>query len=229
MPTAERTRKSPEQTNDVQLRKKRYSENKKRTEQEEKNKRKEEIKDKQILNRRLSFLTNLIYSNGYDMKRIAQKIGTTQQALSWNFSVKDNCRLSLAQKIVDALGYSLHVKLKHDKDLRKPTVKEISGTNDGVRFVMEGNATQEIRAVNPKMPYYVNECTPDKRMHWLAEYLPTLATPITELCKSCEMDLSSLRYIFVKDDIKISQIFQIAKATGAEISWIINHKQNTQR
>ena len=65
-------------------------------------------------------------------------------------------------------------------------------------------------------------------MYWLAQYIQSINLPIVELMARCEIDPTSLKYIFVKDDIKISQIYKIAKGTEGEISWKVNLKGNSK-
>lgn len=226
MPTSQREKGTEKKTRILQQKKDKYKKNKQLAEQRARLKRKQEKADNAINDRRLSFLTNIIYSRGYNMKRIAEMIGTTQQAMSWCFSVKDDCRLSFAEEILGVLGLKLSVLMKSDGKIPAEPLpeEELKGMNNGVRFSLEGDIAKTIQRINPKMPDYVNECTADKRMYWLAKFLPTVNIPITEMMKRCDFDLSSLRYIFIKDDIKISQIFKIAKGTGADIIWNISNK-----
>ena len=225
MPTTERPKSGAEKTRELQQMTENYRANKRLKEQKEREKRKLERQFNSVQDRKLAFLTNIIYSSGLDMKKVAAKIGTTQQALSWCFSVKDDCRLSRAEEIVNAVGYKLQVSIKKGQNNAPAKVEtKLTGNNNGVRFTIEGADAGKIINYNPKMPEYVNLCPSGARMYWLAQYLPSVGTSITEMMNNCELDLTSLRYIFVKDDIKISQIFQIAKGTGGEIVWKITKK-----
>ena len=225
MPTTERQKSGAGKTRELQQMTEKYRANKRLKEQNERKKREEERQTNTVQDRKLAFLTNIIYSSGLDMKKVAAKIGTTQQALSWCFSVKDDCRLSRAEEIVNAVGCKLQVTIKKGQNSALAIVEtKLTGNNNGVKFSIEGSEAGKIHKCNPKMPEYVNLCPSGARMYWLAQYLPSVGTPITEMMNDCELDLSSLRYIFAKDDIKISQIFQIAKGTGGEIVWKITKK-----
>ena len=204
--------------------KQRYQRNKTEKEKAARKKRREEVANNDTSNRRLSFLTNIFHATGYNMNKVAKLTGTTQQAMSWYFSVKDDCRLSQAEGFLKAIGLSLGVSIvRSDKPGNKINLIEKKfGSNSGVKFTIEGNFADSVKWTNPKMPAYVNDCTKDKRMYFLAVYLPTVGLGITEIMNRSEIDMTSLRYIFVQDDIKISQIFDIAKATGGEIKWEIN-------
>ena len=203
-----------------------YRANKRLKEQNERKKREEERQTNTVQDRKLAFLTNIIYSSGLDMKKVAAKIGTTQQALSWCFSVKDDCRLSQAEQFLNVIGYSLKVEIINQKTTVKKTQRPINeGENQGVRFRIEGDFEDVLRWNGRSRPNYLEKCTPNTRMYWLAQYILQLNEPITELMSQCEIDLSSLRYIFTKDDIKISQIFQIARTTKGQINWKVNKIQ----
>lgn len=220
LPKEERMKETPE------ARKERYLKNKKENESQARLQRRKEVADNETSNRRLSFLSNIFHATGYSKNQIAKLCGTTQQAMSWYFSVKDDCRLSQAEAFLDAIGLKLTAILSKDSKGKPPVDlgDKKYGKNSGVKFSIEGDFSEAIKWTNPKMPSYVNDCTPDKRMYFLATYLPTVGLGITEMMERCEIDLTSLRYIFVQDDIKISQIFSIAKGTGGEIKWKVDKK-----
>lgn len=204
-------------------RRQRYTQSRREIEKAARAQRKKEQEENTLQNRRLSFLTNLIYAYGYNYSQIAKLVGTTEQAMSWFFSVKDDCRLSQAEVFLEAIGLELGVSIVGKKPINLD--KQLNGEISGVKYTIEGDILSSMKKIHPKMPDYVNNSTPGDRMYFLAQYLPTVGLPITELANRCDMDLSSLRYIFLKDDIKISRIYAIAKATGGEIVWRINEKK----
>lgn len=210
----------------LEQRKARYAKTKKETDQRERENRKREIEENRVTDRRLSFLINIFKTLGYTQAKIAELVGTTQQAMSWYFSVKDDCRLSQAEQFLNVIGYSLKVEIINQKTTVKKTQRPINeGENQGVRFRIEGDFEDVLRWNGRSRPNYLEKCTPNTRMYWLAQYILQLNEPITELMSQCEIDLSSLRYIFTKDDIKISQIFQIARTTKGQINWKVNKIQ----
>ena len=207
----------------LEERKERYAKTKKETDRRERDNRKKEVEENRVADRRLSFLKSIFKTLGYTQAKIAELIGTTQQAMSWYFSVKDDCRLSQAEEFLKVIGYSLKVEIKNKKRIVKKTPISLNeGQNQGVRFRIEGDFKDLLRWSGRPKPYYLEKCSPDARMYWLAQYILLLNEPITQLMQRCEIDMSSLRYIFTKDDIKISQIFQIAGKTDGQISWKVN-------
>jgi len=210
-------------TETPEQRKARYRQNQKNREAHVRAERKREIAENNTANRRLSFLTNIITATGHNKNDIAKAIGTTQQAMSYYFSVKDDCRLSMAKTILDVIGLTLDVEIRKGGTKKiLELAKKIEGTNSKVKFTIETPVEYKARWVNPQMPDYVNNCTPDKNLYFLALYLPTCGMPITNLMKKCGIQMASLSYMFNKDDMKISQIFKIAKATGGEIVWKVD-------
>ena len=203
-------------------RKARYRENKRTKETRERAARRREVAENRTVNRRLSFLSSIIRASGLTLTQVSRMCGMSQQSISWIFSVVDDCALSKAEKILDAIGIRLSVMIKRDGRVPVILAGRESGINDGVKFRIEGNLASAVRLTSPKMPAYVNSCIPEDRMYFLATYLPTCGMRITDLMTACDIDMSSLRYIFDHDDIKISQIFDIARATGGVIIWKID-------
>ncbi len=204
----------------------RYRQNKKNKEQEEREKRREEKLANKASDRRLVFLVNVFQTLGYTTKKVGEIAGISQQLLSWYFSVKDDCRLSVAQHLMDSIGYNLGVKFKKE-DTEIVTIdlgNKKEGNNNGVRFTIEGDIQKDLKWKNPYIPAFIQECNKSKRMNFLANYFTSLKLGVLEFCQACGMDPTSLRYIFMKDDCRISQIFDIAKGTGGEIIWEINRK-----
>lgn len=205
----------------------RYRQNKKNKEQQERGKRKEEKLTNKASDRRLAFLINVFQTLGYSTKRVGVLAGVSQQLLSWYFSVKDDCKLSMAQRLMEAIGYNLGVKFKkgNTEIVTLDLGNKKEGNNNGVKFTIEGDLQKDLKWKDPYIPAYIQECDKNKRMNFLANYLTSLKMGVVEFCKACGIDPTSLRYIFDMDDCKISQIFKIAKGTGAEIVWEIKRKK----
>lgn len=218
LPKEERQKETAEQ------RKERYAENKRKKEALARQQRREEMSENETANRRLSFLANIFKATGHNYSDIAKLCNTTQQSMSWIFSVMDDCRLSQAEQFLRVIGLDLKVELtnknKQNKEFSLEDKKE--GVNSGVHYTIQGDINEILKWTNPKMPDYINECSKDKRMYFLAKYIPNVGMNITELTERFGIEMTSLRYIFQKDDIKISKIFDIARATDAEITWKVN-------
>ena len=197
----------------------RYSRQRKENERLAREARKREIRENRRSDRRLFFIIKTISSLRLTQKEIAARIGKTQQTLSWAFSVKDDCRLSLAQQIMNCMGYSLGVWIK--RDAPKNSIKDRrSGCNKGTVFVIEGEIVEDYPF--KRFPDYIRNCNPDRRLYFLAEYLMEIGDGTKEITRKTNLDLTSIRHMFMQDDVKISQIFNIARRTGGVIVWTIN-------
>lgn len=207
-------------------RKERYRKNKQESLKKDRENRKKEIEENRVPDRRLSFLQNVFKTLGYTQAKIAELTGTTQQALSWYFSVKDDCRLSQAERFLDVIGYTLKVNIRNPQKQPKIETKTPNeGQNKGVKFHIQGDFAEMASWNGRPKPAYLENCQREARMFWLAQYIQSLNEPITEMMRRCGIDLTCLRYIFVKDDIKISQIFKIASGTDGQIYWNITKKK----
>ena len=207
----------------------RYRKNKQIKDNADRLKRKEELDEGHADERRLAFIADIFQTLNYSFYAISKRTDFSQQSLSWMFSVKDDCRLSQAEKLLDSVGYSLAVELKTDRNILKiNTAPSTSRSISGVKVNIVGDFAKLIRRGGYKKPSIVLSCQPTARMYWLAQYIQSINLPIVELMARCEIDPTSLKYIFVKDDIKISQIYKIAKGTEGEISWKVNLKGNSK-
>ena len=182
----------------------------------DKSERKKEKEENRENERRLAFLHTLIKSRGLTLKAVAEKLGVTQQLLTWIFSVRDDCRLSMAQNIAAVIGYRLEIEFtRYPVLLSDTSFQSCNGVSVRVQIDQDDII---LGRVNP-LPEYVRNCKPGDRMYFLACYIDGMNMPITKLCQSMETDMSSIRYIFINDDIKVSKLFQIAQSTGGKITW----------
>lgn len=202
----------------------RYKEKKKQNEKRARELRKQEKLQNAENKRRLYFLAKTVKALGYNYKQIALKMGLTQQTMTWIFSVKDDCKLSMAENILDAIGFNLGVEIKNSNKKYISKEETTGGTESGVKYTIEGDIVSIQKELGQPMPEYIREINPEARMCFLADYFKSLGFRITDLSNKIEINLTGIRYIFVHDDIKISQIYQIAGKTGGEVIWKINKK-----
>ena len=210
-----------------QEKKLRYSQRKAEVAKRERELRAQEKRENRENDRRLAFLANTIRAMGYTKSEIAAKIGLTQQALSWIFSVKDDCKLSLAKEILDSIDLTLSVEIRKQEIAKTTSLKlqqNKSGKNQGVPFVIEGDIIDTPFGNTYSIPSYISKCPEDSNMYFLAKHIIESQVPTNEILKNTDLDYTGLRYIFTKDDIRISHIYQIARSTGGEIVWKINRK-----
>ena len=192
--------------------------------------RKKEKSEGRLDERRLAFLANIINAFGMTRVELAKRIQTTPQNLYYIFSVADDCTLSKAEKILEALGLTLKVEIKNDElekknRKRKPiqneytsagTVNKIIGNIPGF---ME-NGFQMPSALSDTIKNYPK----GERLTFLAEYL----VEVNQSMRSIERELSrsygtiAKKFAHGHNDIDISMIYEIANATGGEIHWIVN-------
>lgn len=209
----------------------RYAKTKKEKISELRKVRKQEKLDGNASNRRLSFMTNIFSAMGITYKDAGKLCGRTQQAMSYIFSVADDCKLTVAESILDALGLELKVAYKKD-DAKQQIInlgEKKTGKNDGVAFKIEGDFIGAQKWAREEMPQYMRNCQPGDRLYFLASYLPTTGMSITTISRLSGIEFTSFRLMFANDDIRISHIFNIAKATGAEIIWTVNKKKEAKK
>ena len=198
----------------------RYERQKKENTRKAREERKKEKEENRESDRRLFFLYKTLKTLGYTHKQIGKAIGVSEQSISWMFSVKDDCRLSMAQKILEHVGYNLQVKLNRKETPKISYLDAKGGNNNGVKFVIEGDIVE--KKTETRFPYYIQDCTPDKRLYFLAEYIKEITSSLPEISKKTNLEMTIIRYMFTQDDLKISQIYKIASRTDAEIVWKIN-------
>lgn len=200
----------------------RYRENKKKREASARAARRLEVAENRTKDRRLSFLVSIIVALGYTLTQVGRLCGISQQSISWIFGVADDCSLSKVEQLLRAVGAKLSVIIKRDGSAPPRSPMRKSGVNSGVKFKIAGRIADEVTLVNPKMPAYINSCSPENKLYFLAQYIPSCGMRITKFSAACGIKMTSLKRIFKQDDIKISQLFKIAKATGGVIVWKVD-------
>ena len=181
-----------------------------------KSERKKEKEENRENERRLAFLHTLIKSRGLTLKAVAERLGVTQQLLTWIFSIRDDCRLSMAQDIASAIGYRLTIELTKGTAMPRDSSFQSSG---GVSVRVQIDQEDIILGRANPLPEYIRNCKPEDRMYFLASYIDGINKPITKLCQTMRTDMSTLKYIFVNDDAKVAKLYEIAQTTGGKITW----------
>lgn len=208
-----------------------YTDNRNKKKKEMLQKRKNEKKNGATQNRRLAFIVNIMNAYGIKRPELAARMKCTPQSLYWIFSVTDDCTISKAEEMFDAMGLVFKVGLQ-----RKEKAKEIRQlqqldytTADGTVSRIVGNVPMIImKDPDPaNVPQYIKNYPSGKRLTFLARYLEECAMPITKLEDALGLSHGALRLTFIseRDDTDISKIYDIAKITKGEISWIIEQKE----
>lgn len=194
-------------------------------------KRKQEALNGTKQNRHLAFLYNVMVARGHNMSSLAKLMGCTQQSLHWIFNVRDDCKISRAEEILDALGLNLKVRLKRETDdnlqakMRIQELKEKKFNSNGVENSITGDFIELNEPVRPvKVPDYILNCPKDARLRFLADYFIDLEIGLKQFENMMGFSNSYLLAAITRDDMLISQVFTIAEKTGGQIVWEINRK-----
>ena len=192
-----------------------YQETKRQTERRKREQRRLEEAAGKTDERRLAFLVNIYRSLGYTQQSFAAACGVSPQLLNWYTSVTDDCQLSRLGQMLSSIGLHFGVKLDGGTDRGIPT----EGVGNGVKYRIEGSLAGMKQGTT--LPQYIVDCQPGARLHFLKRFIEDRHESAAEFARTVGIDLTSLRYYFVHDDMKVSALYKMAQATGAEIVWVI--------
>lgn len=202
--------------------KKEYGRTKRENEERKRAERRSENEEGRTEERRLAFLANIYKTLGYTQETFAEKCGISPQLMSWYMAVTDDCNLTRLEQMLGGVGLGVRVRLEGRTE--SPVRKE--GSGNGVRYRIEGSF-ENLRAPS-ELPGYVTACTPDKRLYFLREFIEGTRLSLAQFARRCGIDSTSIRYYFSRDDVKVSVLYKIAKANGADIVWSINPKDGKE-
>lgn len=186
--------------------------------------RKQEKAEGQTEERLLAFLDQIIRSCGYNHKTFAEKAGLTPQSVHWIFSVVDDCTLSKAEELLAAIGLTIRATLEPDKGA-KPQAKleKTTWQNDNVTMVIKGDIDSIAQKGNAyPYPDYIKNYPKEGRLYWLAKLIQDQGYNMTSFSKLIGYEPLSVRYWFNVDNLRISQLRDIARVTSMKIVWEIN-------
>lgn len=183
--------------------------------------RKQEKENGLIDTRRLAFLLYLMNSLGFTYVRLSKGIGCTSQNIHWIFSVRDDCMLSMVEKIAKAMGLSISVRLKKETQDPQRTVNFRDSNTASSLIIAEGILPQGIILCGHLAQEVLN-CPESSRLFFLANYLKSLGCGLRELERHCGYGRGTLTKVFRSNDIYVSKIYEIARATGAKIEWTVD-------
>lgn len=189
--------------------------------------RRQEKKEGKTNERLLAFLDEIIRACGYTHQTFAKKAGMTPQGVHWIFSVADDCTLSKAEEMLAALGLRLRVSLQSTKPGQKiPKMTKKFWQNGDVQMEISGNiggiAEQENTYPYPK---YIKDYPEDGRLKWMIDFIQQNHLNITQFARLIGYEPLTVRFWFTKDNLKISQIRDIARASGMKIVWKVEKAQ----
>lgn len=176
--------------------------------------------------RRLGFILDIANALGYNLKEFGALSGTSPQMMTWIFNVRDNCNLSKAREILAGAGLGLSVSIE-------TTHKSGATGAGGVR--MEVNTSVRRKTITTEPEWFRTLEDSSHPLHFLYDfYLQVSPANVTAFCRGCKIthddgtvtpfDTTSLRYYISKQDIPVSQIYNIAKSYEGKIIWNIMQK-----
>lgn len=203
-----------------------YVEAKRIKEVTERKKRKEEKIQGKMQDRLLAFLENLIKSHGYNHRTFAEKANTTAQSIYWIFSVKDDCDLTKVEEFLNVLDYDVRLELREvNKSAPKRKLDRTSFQSRDISIKIEGDIMTSVgKNNNYPTPEYIKNYPEDGRLHALAELICRDGYTLKEFSEITGIPAYTVRLIFTRDNIRVSQIAEIAKAFGLEIVWKLSKK-----
>lgn len=203
-----------------------YKKTKSERDAQDRSNRKEEKKQGKEQDRLLAFLEQIIKAHGYNHNTFAEKLNTTPQALYWIFSVKDDCDLKKVEQLLGALGYKVTLEFKEDtkaKAKARQTISKTAFQSNDISIRIEGDVIADVaKRNNYPVPEYIKNYPAEGRLHALVELFREGGHNLREFSDLTGIPAYSLRLIFTKDNIRVSQIATIAKAFAMEIVWKLN-------
>lgn len=172
--------------------------------------------------RTLDFLREIIKGKGMNMASFARATGISQQLVYHYLTVKDDMSLFTVQTLLRKIGIELDPELRKNKNTQqeKTTQEVVTVTNK--QYIIEGDPIliQE-RASVPK--YILNSIGTGKRLEFLAKELSQLKISEKELCTKLDIKRGMLIYVFEKDDLRISTLYNIAQKLNRTIIWKVKN------
>lgn len=174
--------------------------------------------------RRLAFIDNIVKAYGYTQVTLAKLLDCTPQNIYWIFSVRDDCAVSKAQEILGAMKLALRIELKR----KEPAINKAEKLNTAT---FQSNAVVnkikgEIPFINgtstSQVPDYVRDCPKDSRIRFLADFLIENNYSINYLEQIVGIAHGNIMNYFIRQDMPISKVYDIARVTESEIIWNIN-------
>lgn len=226
--------RKPTLTETLEERKIRYKLTKQENDKKEREKRIQEKKEHKVQSRRLAFIQNIYKSLGYNTKTFSQKCGVTQQAGHWIFEVKDDCPLKRAIYMLDCIGIELKVEIRAigEEELKvekqEQNDKELQNfkTYDDITYLVEGDFSKKAYNKQSTYPVYITECKEGNTLKFLADFIIATKAPLQRIYDETSVTPGMLRYDFINGDIRISQLYEVAKAIDGQIVWMVNKKKD---
>lgn len=173
--------------------------------------------------KRLSFLKELVKSQGVTQKELANRLGVTPQRVNMIFGKEDDCFLARACEIAEAVGYKLSVELlpSENRPEEEPVTINLQDYQyEGVAVKIKGDVQVKNKPAY-SYPSYISDCPKDKRLYFLACFIKEVNIPLFQICGELGLSSSAFNYTFKNDNILVSNIHKIASTYHMDVVWSI--------
>lgn len=165
--------------------------------------------------RLLAPIEAIFRSRGYNYKTVAEHAGITCQAVSQIFGQNDDAPLRTIQSLLRAIGLSLTVSLRPPGGRRRTLKTEWDYRGVGVSI--KGSLSTQSRCGSYPLPLFVVDYPEDGGAAFLADIIKERRCNLTQFAKITGINQPRLRNIFIHDNIRIREIYVIARALGMRV------------
>ena len=185
-----------------------------------KNERRLELETNSYSERRLHFIRVIMAQKHITQVQLAQRMGTTRQAIHEVFTVNDDAKLSKVKQMLNACGCSCSVQLstKETDVVKKKPLYEFKGD-----FEWEESSWLSTPESFISYPESIQNCQPKAALRFLADFIVSSQLNFSNFCKLVGISRQRIGYAFTADDISLSLLCQIANRCQATIVWEINN------
>lgn len=190
-----------------------------------------DLKAKDPTERRLQFIRICAEAQGYQTGELARVCGTSQQLMRYYLDVRDDCQLSVAENILDKIGIGLEVSIERVKDDEEEEKVSIEGKSFRIEGLVPG-LPKEADAGKARIPEFLEEmAAPGRRLTFLGEYL---LGPGRQFLYKRPVNIANdkvmlnLRVAAERDDIRVSQIYEVAEQSGGKVVWKVNMRDKSK-
>lgn len=157
--------------------------------------------------RRLAFIQDLMQDNKTNQRELARKAKLDPQSVYYYLTLTDDCKLSMAERLVNALGYTLRLELEPR-----------GNTTSFARYKVKKAPAEQAAADAPE---YLLESLNGGRLSALSAQIIREGGNVSRFAAKCGVVRETLRQSVLRDDIMISELYKIAENMGYELTWQI--------
>ena len=163
--------------------------------------------------RNMYFFTKIIQSLRLNYKQVSELTGYSQQLISW-WIVSDDCKLSNIVKLFEKLGIRIECYYTPLDD------SPITYKAQNFDLEIDGNLPKIPGAgLYPAADAFAEILSNCVRLRWLADFIMATSTDLNSFCTAMEYNYFTIYQMFLRDDIKMSRIYDIARKTHQKVNW----------